>query len=105
METDMPTIPIAFIKKPKVSQSLQFTVDQFSKDDQKIIYLYCLVKLSHKEIHDLTNLPLPRITTILDKYKHSLDSKLNLYKTALPYDPTDTIDTSDLLELELLQAM
>ena len=96
----MPLIPRAFLDRPKISQALQLTVQQFDRKDQSVIYLYCLVGLTVKEINTLTKRPITQIRSILLRYAKYLEFTLGVFKKAIPYDPTDTLDTGALLALE-----
>jgi len=96
----IPKIPKAFIDNSQISQTLCLTINEFSFEEQTVIYLYYLVKLSVEEIANLTELSTLHIESTLVLYSKKLTFKLGVYKKAVPYNDTDLLTIGEMLELE-----
>jgi len=94
------TIPRAFLNNSKISQTLCLTINEFSFEEQTVIYLYYLVKLPVGKIAGLTELSTLHIESVLILYSKKLAFKLGVYKKAVPYDSNDLLTIGEMLEFE-----
>jgi len=95
-----PKIPRAFVENFRIGQVLYLTINEFSFEDQAVIFLYCFVNLPISEAAKLTGLPASYIVGVLALYYEKLKLKLGIFKQAVPYDVTDLVSVKEMFEQE-----
>ena len=96
----MPEIPRAFINHVKVRHILCDTIEDFSHEEREAISAYCILEWPISEISEATKLTENHVVSVLGLYFERLESKLSLFKKALPYNDNDLLQVSEILFLE-----
>jgi len=96
----MPKIPKTFIENPTIRQALYLTINDFNFEEQAVIYLYCFIELSIREIVILTELSTLHVVGSLILYSERLGFKVNVFKTAAKCNILDLVPVIEMFETE-----
>jgi len=96
----MPLIPVELLNNKSIARTLYSTINEFSFNEQTVIYLYCALSLPIKEIGNRTAMPGTYVKETLLLFSESLSFKLYVFEVGIDTKNYAKVSIRELFELE-----